>query len=163
MRTRHPKMADFIAKFYDSEQRPPRGGWRVEIDRIEFAGHSESQVRELVKKWRMNNSTFVSDHETMREIWEIWRRNEPARETRDFPGIGTSIANFTRAMTRAVKAVATGQPVVQQQSERQRREAICNSCTFLDLSQGEARCGHCTCPLKFKLALTTERCPIGKF
>ena len=163
IQTIHTTMADFVAKFYDSEQRPPRGGWSVSISGMAFSGFSESQVREAVKSWRVNNGTFVSDHEIMREIWEIWRKNEPERETRDFPGIGTSIANFTRAMGRVAKAIVSGNSVVQAQTEKERRESICNSCTFLDLSDGEPRCGHCTCPLKYKLALTTERCPIGKF
>lgn len=158
-------MENYVAKFYDSETRPPRGGWSVAIEGRDFSGGSENDVRSKIKQWRMNNGTFTSDNAIVAEIWAVWVAREPERQLRHFPNFATSIVNAARAAGRVVVAVATGKPIAVAQSELARRKAICDCCTLLDLSQGadNPRCAHCTCPLNYKLALTTERCPIGKF
>lgn len=159
------KMADYVAKFYDAEVRPPRGGWSVVIHGREFSGFSENDVKTAIKSWQINNGTFVSDHDIIEKIWAIWISREPDRQVRDFPKIGTSIVNLARAAGRVITAAVEGKPIVSPQSEVARKRSICDSCTLLDVSKGveDARCSYCSCSLAYKLSLETERCPVGKF
>jgi len=75
------------------------------------------------------------------------------------PTLIQKASNVAVALTRAVKAVATGQEVIVSDEEVQRRLLICATCEFFT----GATCRLCGCLIKFKTKLTTERCPVGKW
>lgn len=74
------QVADSIAKFYDRQIKPPRGGWHFPLPRgVLIEKHSESDVIGEVKRWRKNNGTFVSDLDVEREVWNYYCNREPKR------------------------------------------------------------------------------------
>lgn len=73
-------MADSIAKFYDRQIKPPRGGWHFPLSGGNtLSRHSESDILAELKRWRKQNGTFVSDLDLERELWNYYCSREPAR------------------------------------------------------------------------------------
>lgn len=70
---------DSIVKHFDTEIRPPRGGWSYPIAGEIVTKYSEGAIVGELKRWRVNNNTFVSDEALMREVWQYWCDREPER------------------------------------------------------------------------------------
>lgn len=157
-------MADSIAKFFDIDVKPPRGGFRVVIEGREFAGNSESEVFNEVKRWRQNNDTFTSDTDVERAIWDYWRANEPNRHTsRRMPSFSRMAVNAAKAVVRTAVAAVTGQEVVAPKTQAEQRLAICRACPRMVIQDSVERCSACGCYLNYKTALSQEKCPLGKW
>lgn len=74
------QVANSIAKFWDRNIRPPKGGWHYNLPgNVTLEKHSESEIFEAVKKWRKNNGTFTSDIDIERELWTYYCNREPKR------------------------------------------------------------------------------------
>lgn len=74
------QVADSIAKFFDRQIKPPRGGWHFPLPGGNtLERHSEADVLSELKRWRKNNGTFVSDVDLERELWTYYCNREPAR------------------------------------------------------------------------------------
>lgn len=73
--------------------------------------------------------------------------------------LGQKARNAAGATTRVIKAVATGQQVVVDQAEQDRRMTICTVCEFFT----GTTCRKCGCHIRFKAKLQTEHCPILKW
>lgn len=76
-------MADSIVKFHDAAERPPQGGWHYfynpqDRDTL-FRKESEDAVLQELKRYRINNRTFVSDLDLERELWVYWCSRTPSR------------------------------------------------------------------------------------
>lgn len=80
-----------------------------------------------------------------------------------YPSAAKQAKNFGRAMVRHVAAGAK----LRSEEEIEQLLAICQACPFLDEQQH--RCVQCGCPTnarrhwRNKLAIATERCPIGRW
>lgn len=72
-------MASSIVKFFDAHSRPPRGGYLVTIEGLDFSGNDESQVQQQVSQWRRNNGTFTSEEDISAELWRYWCNRDPER------------------------------------------------------------------------------------
>lgn len=76
-------MSKPVPRFFDSDVRPPRGGWSAVIEGNTFpesgSAGSEGDTLMAVKAWRQNNGTYTSDGDIMRELWDYWRSREPER------------------------------------------------------------------------------------
>lgn len=157
------EVADSIAKFFDVDQRPPRGGWGIVIDGVPFDGNSESEIFNKVKVWRANNRTLESESAIIEEIWRIYREREPGRHCIQMamPSFVQRAVNFAGAVRRTIGAIVTGAPVLAGGTEEQRRQTICSVCQFFD--PATAHCLQCGCPTASKTALAQEHCPIGKW
>lgn len=68
-----------IVKFFDVEIKPPRGGWNFPIGGETVLARSEGEIFDALKAWQKNNSTFVSDEATLREMWDYWCQRESTR------------------------------------------------------------------------------------
>jgi hypothetical protein len=78
----------------------------------------------------------------------------------------TQAKNVGGAISRAVKALATNQPVlapVDATSIRAQTCATCPDSTPRDAAVKDRRCTACGCFLAAKIALATESCPKGKW
>jgi len=77
------------------------------------------------------------------------------------PGLGAMARNLTRAVGRAVRAVATGGRAVTTPAESARRHAVCrqNRCGLYRAS--DDRCAACGCWQKAKAWAQKETCPAG--
>lgn len=156
-------MADSIAKFFDSDQRPPQSGWGVQIDAHRFEGHSEKAVFEAIKRWRQNNGTFVSDIDVAREMWTIYREREPKRALTAgrMPSLERMAINAGKSALKVARAIVNGEEVKAKPTLAQKRQSICDACTHHNPASN--RCYVCGCYLSTKTSLATERCPIGKW
>ena len=74
------QVADSIAKFFDRQIKPPKGGWHFNLSGgVTLERHSESDILSALKAWRQNNRTFVSDLDLERELWTYYCSREPSR------------------------------------------------------------------------------------
>ena len=80
-------------------------------------------------------------------------------------GTGGKVANFTKAMGRAAKAFAVGEPVFVSTDEWKARLAVCGTCEHFQkaTSTTQPTCGLCGCLVKLKAFLQTERCPDSRW
>lgn len=69
--------------------------------------------------------------------------------------------NATHAAFRAGKAVAAGEVLFVETSERVRRKSICSQCEYA--VNGKQVCAQCGCFLALKTTLSTETCTEGKW
>jgi hypothetical protein len=75
-----PQVADSIAKFWDRQIKPPKGGWHYNLSgNVTLERHSEAEIHAAVKQWRQNNQTFASDLDIERELWVYYCNREPKR------------------------------------------------------------------------------------
>lgn len=72
-------MAASIVKFFDSAERPPRGGWVATIRGREYVANTESGVVDAVRDTWINNGTYRDDSEIRAELWQFWCAREPDR------------------------------------------------------------------------------------
>ncbi len=77
----------------------------------------------------------------------------------EFPPVTTQIKNASSALIRATGALLSGERVKAPESVIEARKAICGACEFLR----DNRCVKCGCQYRAKIALNTERCPLGKW
>lgn len=78
-------MSEVVSKFFDVAERPPRGGWLVMIEGVEYYAQSESALVEKIRQeWRNNNRSFTT-LDIERAIWAYFRAREPGRSTVDVP------------------------------------------------------------------------------
>jgi hypothetical protein len=109
-----------------------------------------------VKRYEDLCSEAYHDHKRMREkISEMAR--EP--ETASFPPTHVQAGNAARALGRVVGAAVTGQAVLVPPEVRDTRWAQCMTCVHLV----NDKCRLCGCRFLAKIALATERCPIGRW
>lgn len=80
-------------------------------------------------------------------------------------GTGGKVANFTKAMARAAKAFAVGEPVFVSTDEWKARLAVCRTCDHFQkaTSTTQPTCALCGCIVKMKAFLQTERCPDNRW
>lgn len=70
-----------VSKFYDRDERPPRGGWLAVVEGIEYIANSESNLVERIRQdWRNNGRTFTT-LDIERAMWRYWTAREPERAT----------------------------------------------------------------------------------
>jgi len=69
------------------------------------------------------------------------------------------ILEFLRAVGRAVWWFVVGDPVIAPPDVVQHRRNICGACIFNDDDQ----CEKCTCLIRPKTLLLSEKCPIGSW
>lgn len=72
-------MPEPIAKFYNRETKPPRGGWKIVVDGVELLGWSEGELLEALARHRKRLGTFVSMLDCEREMWVHFCRREAKR------------------------------------------------------------------------------------
>jgi hypothetical protein len=89
---------------------------------------------------------------------ELYRREMIRLASTEFPSLVEQAGNAAAAVGRVVVAAATGKTIIVSAAERDRRQAICDSCEFYV----RGRCAKCGCGGR-KLDLTTESCPIEKW
>lgn len=77
------------------------------------------------------------------------------------PHLTEQLANAAGAAVRVVAAAATGEPVLVDQAESDRRLAVCVANPCGQYLAAERRCGACGCVVGWKSWLATEVCPKG--
>lgn len=75
------------------------------------------------------------------------------------PNLGEQINNVTKATSRVINQVISGQPVKVNMNKFIERLNICNTCEHLN----NFRCSYCGCQLIAKTMLETEKCPKDKW
>lgn len=79
-----------MTRFFDASIRPPRGGWSFPLNGELVTGYSESELIDIVRKWKINNGVFTSEGAIQEEIWEYFCGREPERCGRS--GVTSTIA-----------------------------------------------------------------------
>lgn len=79
--------------------------------------------------------------------------------TASFPPLLDQMKNAAGAASRVANNLLSGRKVMAADNIVAEREAVCAGCEFL---KGN-RCLKCGCRYKWKIALSTEKCPIGKW
>ena len=81
----------------------------------------------------------------------------------ELPSLTRQALNFTGAILRVGKALATGEAIKVSDSMREERLEICRACPSIR----NDRCSHCGCfldgPILDKASLATEQCPAGRW
>ena len=80
------------------------------------------------------------------------------------PPLAHQLRNATAALTRTLRAAATGAPLTVNAEERAFRQNACAECQWF--RGGDQRCSKCGCGmagLAGKWTLATERCPVGRW
>lgn len=80
--------------------------------------------------------------------------------TNHLPDMMTLAKNAATAAMQEVKAVAAGQPAVEE-AEVTRRLTLCHRCELF--LRPQQRCSQCGCYMKFKSRLRSQSCPVGKW
>lgn len=78
----------------------------------------------------------------------------------------TQVSNAAGAVARVVKAVSEGNKPLASDAAKNHRLAICDDCPFSSPDEKPVmrrRCSKCGCFVSKKVALTTEKCPVGKW
>lgn len=89
-------MSATIAKFYDYQERPPRGGWIAAVDGREYQAKSEADLAERIRQdWQNNNRPFVIA-DIYAAMWAYFRRNEPTRATTEVNAAQITAADGSR-------------------------------------------------------------------
>jgi len=78
-----------------------------------------------------------------------------------FPSVFKMSVNAVSATIRVMRAVIGGKDVTVQREEAVKRENACRECPKHDPRAN--RCFECGCFLDYKIPLTTEKCPLGKW
>lgn len=77
------------------------------------------------------------------------------------PPLVTKVQTFGKAIAKIGTAMMNGQDLTVSAEEKQRRQDICKSCSFFNSAKNT--CRKCGCKTRYKTALTTEHCPVGKW
>ena len=74
---------------------------------------------------------------------------------------GNSSFKFTKSL---IKSLPPAPNIIQASDPIQKeRLSICKSCEFYKNESGEPSCGQCGCPLKSKISIAEESCPLQKW
>ena len=88
-------------------------------------------------------------------------RNLASSNRGSFPSLPTMAKNLAGEVAKTVRSVAAGNQLNADDSEANKRKAICNSCDFFNKAQ--ERCTKCGCYMAVKVYLKASNCPIGKW
>lgn len=102
---------------------------------------------------------------------ELKRKIQQASKIREFSGqmvpkhtpppFTKMVQNVGESIVRNIQSVASGNHLNVEDSEKNRRLSICNSCEFFIKDQ--ERCSKCGCYMAVKTYLKAESCPVGKW
>ena len=79
------------------------------------------------------------------------------------PSLPKQAISASKAISRALAALAVGDPVLSTAEVIARRRGLCELCEFSEPRDGrkKRRCSKCGCYLAAKTRLATEQCPVG--
>lgn len=104
---------------------------------------------------------LTADDHPDKEVWRHRMIEQATGVPAEFPSLATQAVNAMGAAGRAVGAFLTGQAVMVDQAEHDRRMAICEACPELDRERN--KCRACGCYLSIKPWGARESCPRGKW
>lgn len=107
----------------------------------------------------------------MLEQWAAGRRRDHWKRVHDqlsgiaqtpaYPSLAAQARNAASAAGQVVAAALTGQAVIVDRAERERRLAICAACPEFDPAR--SRCRRCGCFAQLKARVATGGCPLAKW
>lgn len=97
-------------------------------------------------------------HQQCRELPGMFAAFQRAKHLA--PGCGRKAANASKAVGRAIRAVAAGAKLAADPATVAARKAVCDDCP----ERGPSNvCRECGCALSAKQRLLTEACPLGRW
>jgi uncharacterized paraquat-inducible protein A len=71
---------------------------------------------------------------------------------------------YKQSLTKSLLKPITVSPIIEASDPiQEERLSICKSCEFYKNESGEPSCGQCGCPLKSKISIAEESCPLQKW
>lgn len=89
-------MSETIAKFYDRNERPPRGGWIAVVDGREYQAKSESDLADRIRLDWQNNGRPFRMADIYAAMWAWFRKMEPTRATTEIDAAQITSADGSR-------------------------------------------------------------------
>ena len=96
-------------------------------------------------------------------IEEMWKAKFPPATPVPMtgPSLFQKAKNLGGAVARVADAAIHHQPIRVTDQEKEARMTVCRGCEFFNATKGT--CLKCGCVTRFKTALATEHCPVGKW
>lgn len=131
--------------------------WRESLE-IVIAQNKHEALRDKCS----DSNTNVKEREKFRNMVVLMAQNQFISAPKiEYPPITEQIFNASKAAVRVLDKIVHGEKVLVDEAEQAKRWSICLACDHRDPVQ--EKCKACGCPLKKKIPLASEFCPLNRW
>ena len=106
---------------------------------------------------RYNNQTTIQN--VLNNVIPLLKRESCC--SKSMPSVPVQLSNVIGAMVRVGENIINNKPVLISDIDRDKRLEICGTCEHYNIEK--KRCSICGCKMSIKVALSSEKCPNGKW